>query len=206
MARAGLDKQVILEAAAEMADKDGLSSVTLKELANILGVRSPSLYNHVKGLDDLHYSLMLYGWKQLADEITLAAVGKSKDEAVKAMCKAYMNYTTKHPGVFNSMQWYNQYSTDEAMQVIEDLVTVIFQVLSSYNLSEEHMVHTVRMLRSFLQGFASIVNNGGFGNPLSLQESFDLSIDILLKGLDTFVNKHDANEKEDSNEKIFKND
>lgn len=189
MARAGLDKETVLQMTADMADKEGLSSVTLKELANRLGIRPPSLYNHVKGLDDLRNSLMLYGWKQLENEITVAAIGKSGDEAVKAMCKAYVNYATKHPGVFDAMQWYNQCSSDKAMQTTEGLVRVIFQVLSSYELDEEHMVHTVRMLRSFLQGFVSINNNGGFGNPVSVQKSFDLSVEIFLKGLVSFINE-----------------
>lgn len=190
MARAGLDKGTILQMAANMADEEGLTCVTLKEVANRLGIRPPSLYNHVKGLDDLRHSLMLYGWKQLENEITVSAIGKSGDEAVKSMCKAYVNYATKHPGVFDAMQWYNQYNTEESMQATEGLVSIIFQILSSYKLSEEHMVHIVRLLRSFLQGFASIINNGGFGNPLSLQESFDLSINILLKGLHSFVNEY----------------
>ncbi len=195
MARAGLDKEVILQMAADIADKEGMNHVTLKELAIRLGVRPPSLYNHVAGLDDLYTSLTLYGWKQLEQEVTKAAVGKSKDEAVKSMCQAYMDYTTKHPGIFNVMQSYNQYSTDEAMKATEGLVSIIFQVLSSYNLSQEHMVHTVRMFRSFLQGFATMVNNGGFGNPLSLQESFDLSINIFLKGLEFLVNGENFNKQ-----------
>lgn len=195
MTRAGLDKEVILQMAADIADKEGMNHVTLKELAARLGVRPPSLYNHVAGLDDLYTSLTLYGWKQLEQEVTKAAVGKSKDEAVKSMCQTYMNYTTKHPGIFNVMQSYNQYSTKEAMKATEGLVSIIFQVLSSYKLSQENMVHTVRMFRSFLQGFATMVNNGGFGNPLSLQESFDLSINIFLKGLEALVNGEDFNEK-----------
>lgn len=186
---ARINKQIVLQAAAEMADTGGLESVTLKALANKLGIRSPSLYNHVKSLEDLRVSLMLYGWTQLENEIMTAAVGKSGDDAVKAICKTFMVYATSHPGVFNAMEWYNQHSSDEAMQTTERMVTTIFNVLSSYKIENKHKVHLVRMFRSFLQGFISITNNKGFGNPVSLQESYDFAIDIILQGLHALSNE-----------------
>ena len=46
--RIGLTLQKIVETAAEIADANGIQEVTLASLAQTLGVRSPSLYNHVK--------------------------------------------------------------------------------------------------------------------------------------------------------------
>lgn len=46
MPRAGLDQQILLQAAAEIADQHGLDEMTLAMLANKLGIRTPSLYNH----------------------------------------------------------------------------------------------------------------------------------------------------------------
>lgn len=51
--RAGLDTQTLVLAAAELADEYGMEGVTLALLAAKLGVRSPSLYNHVNGLKEL---------------------------------------------------------------------------------------------------------------------------------------------------------
>ena len=53
MARADIDKTIIIKKAAEMANEIGLEKVTLKLLANQLNIKPPSLYNHIKGLDDL---------------------------------------------------------------------------------------------------------------------------------------------------------
>ncbi|MGV2686047.1 TetR family transcriptional regulator, partial [Clostridium perfringens] len=47
--RPGIDRLQLLQTAAELADQDGLHTVTLAALAGKLGVRSPSLYNHVDG-------------------------------------------------------------------------------------------------------------------------------------------------------------
>lgn len=47
--RIGLTLPKIVETAAEIADTNGIQEVTLASVAQRLGIRSPSLYNHVKG-------------------------------------------------------------------------------------------------------------------------------------------------------------
>jgi len=180
---AKIDRQTIIQAAADLADKDGLEKVTLKELAQILDIRSPSLYNHIEGLDELRTALMLHGWATLGIIITMSAVGKSGDDAVRAMCYAYRDYATAHPGVFEAMLWYNQHSSQEAARTTEELTKLIALVLAEYNLEENEKIHVSRMFRSFLQGFCSISNNNGFADPVSIQKSFDFGVEILIKGL-----------------------
>lgn len=88
-----------------------------------------------------------------------------------------------HPGVFEAMQWYNMYDSEECLQATNEIVSVIFQVLEAYDLPEEQKVHIVRMLRGFLQGFLSIEIHRGFGNSLSLEDTFEFSLKILLNGI-----------------------
>jgi AcrR family transcriptional regulator len=46
-----LSREVVVEGAASLADEKGLEAVTLTALASELGIRTPSLYNHVDGLE-----------------------------------------------------------------------------------------------------------------------------------------------------------
>lgn len=185
--KAGLDKDIILKAAADMADEEGITNVTLKALAEKLGVKPPSLYKHINGLKELNESLMLYGWKSLEKKMTRAAVGKSKEDAIRAIFYAYRDYVKEHPGVFEAMQWYNMYQSEKNLQATEEIVAVLFQVLSAYDLQEEQKVHIVRMFRVFLQGFLMVEIHGGFGNPASITESFDFSLEILLNGIENLA-------------------
>ena len=181
--KAGLDKDIILKTAVDLADAEGIANVTLKALAEKLGVKPPSLYKHINGLEELNKALMLYGWKSLEKKVTRAAVGKSKEDAIRAIFYAYRDYVKEHPGVFEAMQWYNMYQSEENLQATEEIVAVLFQVLSAYDLQEEQKVHIVRMFRVFLQGFLMVEIHGGFGNPVSITESFDFSLEILLNGI-----------------------
>lgn len=188
--RAGLDKTVIIEAAANMADTQGMSSVTLKDLAAKLGVKSPSLYKHISGLDELNQELMLYGWWSLEKNAIRAAVGKSKDDAIRAMFHAYRDYAKEHPGIFEAMQWYNMYNSEKNIQATEGIVDALFQILGSYDLANDQKVHLVRMFRGFLQGFLSIENHGGYGNPMPVAVTFDFALDIMLSGIHSLQQKN----------------
>ena len=182
--KVGLDKKTIIEAAANMADERGIANITLKVLATELGIKSPSLYKHFSGgLDELSKELMLYGWRLLEADIIHAAIGKSKDEAIRAICFAYRKFVAEHRGVFEAMQWYNMYQSDEHLQASQGVIAILFKVLDTYGVTEEQKVHIVRMLRGFLQGFSTIESHGGFGNPTPIDDTFEFALNTILKSI-----------------------
>lgn len=182
--KTGLDKTTIIKVAANIADEKGIANVTLKVLAEELGVKSPSLYKHFNGgLDELNKELMLYGWRSLESKITKSAIGKAKDDAVMAICYAYRNFASEHKGLFEAMQWYNMYQSEEHLQATQGMVSILFQVLDAYDLNEDQKVHIVRMFRGFLQGFSSIESHDGYGNPMSLNDSFDFALKTIINGI-----------------------
>ena len=50
--RAGLDQATVVGAAVELINREGVAALSLKRLADVLGVQTPSLYNHIAGLPD----------------------------------------------------------------------------------------------------------------------------------------------------------
>ena len=189
---ARIDTQIIIQSAANLADRNGLEKVTLKDLAEELGIRSPSLYNHIGGLDELRTMLMLHGWSQLGNSVAMSAVGKSGDDAVRSMCKSFREYSKAHQGVFEAMLWYNQNISQEAKQTTDELTKLVGLVLEVYKLKEDDKIHASRMFRSFLQGFCSIENNNSFADPISIDETFDFAVEILIQGLHIWQNKGNA--------------
>ena len=117
MPRIGIDKDTVIRRAAQMANEIGFENVTLKVLADDLGIKSPSLYNHIGGLEDVKRQIMIYGWKQMEE--------------------------------------------------------------------------CIRTLRGFLEGFALLVNNKAFGNPIAIEESFELSVHVLIEGIKTLEDKNE---------------
>ena len=43
--------------------------------------------------------------------------------------------------------------------------------------------HLLRTYRAFLEGFLLLVVHDSFGNPISVNDSFELSLDVLISGI-----------------------
>lgn len=183
MARVRLDKDRITEVTVKLVNEVGIEKVTLKMVADELGIQTPSLYNHIKSLDDLKKSLMIYGWKVLEHELLHSVAGVSGYDALRAMCYAFYDYATANPGVFNTMLWYNKFQDDESMGATSSLFDILYRIMESLHISQHNTEHLVRTFRSFLEGYCLLLNNGAFGNPISTKESFDVSVDVLMAGI-----------------------
>ncbi|WP_416150792.1 WHG domain-containing protein [Salipaludibacillus sp. HK11] len=189
MARKGLDIPIILRKATQLIDENGLDQISIGSLAKELEVRPPSLYNHLKGLDELKQRLAVYGVEKLYDYMVEAAVGRSKDDAVRALSKAYVRFGHEHPGLYEATFRAPNRSDSELQQAQEAVVQLIVRVFESYGLKGEMALHTVRGLRSLLHGFISIEQMDGFGLPLDLDESFSIIIDTYLEGIDSIAKR-----------------
>jgi AcrR family transcriptional regulator len=181
--RLGLDLPTIVEAAAEIADAYGIEEVTLASLAQKLGIRSPSLYNHVNGLTGLRTQLAIYGLKKLTHSINEALDDKTGDEAVHAIAAAYMAFARAHPGLYELTLRAPDAQEEEYESASRVLVELLVQTLSFYRLDREKSIHVVRGFRSYLHGFASIEQKGGFGMPQSVDESLKIVLQTYLTGL-----------------------
>lgn len=183
--RAGLNLQSIVQAATALADERGLHEVTLTVLAQKLGIRSPSLYNHVNGLPGLRREMALAGLDQLKDVLMHATVGRSEDKAIREMSRAYLEFARAHPGLYEATLYVSD-TDDEPLDTMKNQVLELFtQVLAGFELNDDALIHAIRGLRSVLHGFSSLERIGGFGLSVDVNQSFELIITTFLQGLHT---------------------
>ena len=183
MPRMGLDLHTILQAATDLADKEGVESVTLASLAKKLNVRPPSLYNHIEGLGGLRKKLAVHGLDILYNRLAQASIGRAKDEAVHSVSDAYITFAREHPGIYELTLHAGDPEDKELQRASSNVLDVTIQVLSGYGLEKDDVIHAVRGLRSILHGFSSLEQKGGFGLPLELDKSLHLLIDSYLAGI-----------------------
>jgi AcrR family transcriptional regulator len=184
MPRSGLDTARVVQEAARIADTDGLAEATLARVAQSLGVRAPSLYNHVEGLPGLLRLITILSLSELTDVMRDAAVGRSGEDALRSVARAYRGYALEHPGRYAAT--IRAPTPDDAELVGAGLraVEVIVAVLGAWGFTGDEVLHRVRVVRSALHGFISIEAGGGFGLPLSIDESFELMLQTLVAGLE----------------------
>jgi AcrR family transcriptional regulator len=188
MPRAGLDAEAVVAAAEALADADGLDALTLARLAKELGVRLPSLYVHVGGLDDLRRRLAARGARRLAAALNVATAGRARGDALAAMTAAYRAYAREHPGTYAALQRVPEPSDGEAVAAATEAVDAVRATLRGYDLEGDDAIHAARIVRAALHGFASLEAAGGFGIPLDVDETFTRLTAVLDRGLAGYVN------------------
>jgi AcrR family transcriptional regulator len=183
MPRAGLSTASVVASAAEIADAEGLDGLTLARLAASVGVRTPSLYNHVGSLDDVRRRVALVGLRELADTLRDAAVGRAGDDALMAVAAAYRDHARRHPGRYAATQRAPGAADDDLVAAAGAAVDVLLAILRGYGLEGDDAIHAARGVRSALHGFVALETSGGFGLPVDLDESFERMVAALARGL-----------------------
>lgn len=183
MPRAGLSRAQVVDAAARMADSDGLEQLTLAGVAAELGIRAPSLYNHVESRDQLLRELGLRGLRELGQALTEAAVGLSRHDAVQALAAAHRRYATEHPGLYAATIRAADPDDSDRIEAAQAAVRAVFAVLAGYGLEGDEVVHAARAFRSAVHGFSSLEAAGGFGMPADRDASFQQMVATLAAGM-----------------------
>jgi AcrR family transcriptional regulator len=173
MPRAGLSPTAVIDAAAAIADKDGLAAVTIARLATHFGVRPPSLYKHVNGLDGVYRGLALRGLAAANARLARVTVGKARDDALFALAHAYWHFARETPGLYAASLRAPKPGEKDLAAAGEALLGTVLAVIAGYGVTGSDALHATRGLRAIVHGFVSLDLAGGFRLKLDLEESFD---------------------------------
>ncbi|MEJ0047447.1 MAG: WHG domain-containing protein [Rhodospirillales bacterium] len=181
MAKVDLDR--IRQEAATLANRQGLDRLSMNELALALGIRPPSLYAHVSGIDAVKRLLALHGLALLDERAGRAAIGKAGPMAVRGLLMGYREFARANPGVYAATIPTPPPEDTEWRAAQDRLMTTFTACLEAYALNETDLVHALRGLRSLVHGFVAMETSAAFKNPVSRDESFAWLIDSFLASL-----------------------
>jgi AcrR family transcriptional regulator len=180
----GLTLEQVVAAAAEIADRDGLGALSLATLASRLGVRSPSLYNHVDGLAGLRRQLTLHASGLLAAELADRVEGLEGTEALRAIAEQLRSFALRHPGLYDSFLPAPTPEEDpEVAAALRAPVTVVASVLDGIDVDTMTVIPLIRALRASVHGFVDLELRGGFGLPDDIDDSFTTTIDLVIEAI-----------------------
>ena len=183
MARQGLTRADIIDAAIGMIESEGLHSFSLRELASRLHIKAASLYNHISSSDELYTEIGYYAISALKKAQIDAIAGKQRAEAVEALADAYHRFGKERPEIYKVILSLPMVKNDALQTAAGDIVEPIMAVLSGYRLAEEHKMHLQRVLRSIMHGFISQEEAGCFRHfPADVSDSYRMAVQgfILL--------------------------
>jgi AcrR family transcriptional regulator len=181
-----LTRNDVVQAAVKLLNTEGPDALTLNRLAGELGIRPPSLYNHIDGLPGLQRELSVLNARQIADSLGEAAIGRSGDDLFMDVAQAFRSYVKENPGLYlATLRASGRQETPDPnlMREEERALKIALAIMASLGLQNEDAVHGARAFRSMVHGFATLEVAGGFGLPQDCDESFRRLVDALAAGL-----------------------
>lgn len=176
----GLDHADVLDAGFTILDRDGAERVTLKAVADLLDVQSPSLYSHVAGLQGLLDDLAIAATAAFGEALRDSAIGIAGDDAVRAFAHAYRRWAIDHPARYGLTL--RSADRPERRTAGIGAVETMDTILAHYGLESREASRVGRSLRASLHGFVTLQAADALGRG-DHDASFEAVIDLFLDGL-----------------------
>lgn len=158
---ARLSRDSIVNAALTFLDRDGWDALTINALANQLGTKGPSLYNHVHSLDDLRRTVRMRVVGDIIDMLDTVGQGRSAEDAVMVMASAYRSYAHHHPGRYSAFTRMPLGGDDpEFTEATHAAAAPVIAVLSSFGLDADAAFHAALEFWSAMHGFVLLEMTG----------------------------------------------
>ncbi|MUL63947.1 TetR family transcriptional regulator [Mycobacterium sp. CBMA 234] len=156
-----LSRESIVNAALTFLDREGWDALTINALANQLGTKGPSLYNHVQSLDDLRRTVRMRVIDDIISMLNTVGEGRSRDDAVMSMASAYRSYAHHHPGRYSAFTRMPLGGDDpEYTAATHAAAGPIIAVLASYGLDGDDAFYASLEFWSALHGFVLLEMTG----------------------------------------------
>ena len=186
MAKKGLTKDIIINAALAQIEEKGLPVFSLRNLAASLEVQVSSLYNHIRGQNDLLAEVGMCAVKMLAGMEENAIKNRYRDEALFALADAYRLFAREHTELYHIIMGVHSLDIPVLESAAEKIAEPILRVISDYGICGELQIHYQRMLRSVMHGFFAHESSGGFSaSAIDKDASYRFSIRCIAARLNT---------------------
>ncbi|GHB36779.1 TetR family transcriptional regulator [Streptomyces viridiviolaceus] len=143
----GLTLDRIVEAAVEVADRDGLGAVSMRRIATELGTGTMSLYRYVPGKAEL-LDLMLDRVQHPSDDAAALGDGTWR-AALEAMARATLALYRRHPWLLEV----NQSRPILGPRALDGMEKVLARI-KSIGLSDPEMISAIIMIDGYVVGAA----------------------------------------------------
>jgi AcrR family transcriptional regulator len=91
----------IVDAARALLEEEGPEALSMRRLAERLGIRAPSIYKHLPDKQALENAIISAGFEEQAAVFEAAVAGA--DDPVRALATAYRTYARRHPHLYRLM-------------------------------------------------------------------------------------------------------
>ena len=173
-----LDREIVLATAEALVDRGDWRALTMTALANELGVKVPSLYNHVPNLEALRGELQNRTLREIGVLLNRKAMGRTGETAMRALAAEFRRYAKAHPGRYDlAMQAPVDLEGFAAASV--DAGAALHAVIRSYGIDDSSLELQLSAFAA-LHGVLVLEHNGYFPPMIDTEQVFEHVLDTIL--------------------------
>ncbi len=171
----------IIAATKRLVRKHGADRVTLKDVAQAVGIRAPSLYKRFTDRNALLSQVKDDVIAELLAVLTDATSGtKSPRRRLLAMARAYRAFAKAYPELYRLV--FAPELKDEELLAERRLAEPVLVCMVDL-VGEDNALAGARSITSLLHGFCTLEIEGNFRFGGSVNDAFEFSVSALLDGI-----------------------
>ena len=191
VARKGLNTDRIVEVAAELIAERGFDQFSLRELADRLGVKTASLYNHISSLSELTSNIGQLVFERMAGQLYSRTEDALPFDTLYHIAIGYRKFAKQNPELYKTIVKIPSTGSSDLIEKGQSLVHSLYPVLEACGLSEDDIIHFSRTIRSAMHGFVTLEEAGFFGTAVDADESYSYMVKALIQPLKTELGRKD---------------
>lgn len=177
-----INRESIIETARELIEAQGIDAVTLRMVADTLGVKPPSLYRYIK-----NKNAMLLAVNEVTNQELTKVIMKADDastsltERLVRMALAYRQYAHEHP-ICYAMAMGSNAEIRPSQDMLVQLILPLQDLFAQFTDEEQSLV-ALRGAFAMLHGWVSLEISQQLQRGGDLNAHFEQSFRAYLAGL-----------------------
>jgi AcrR family transcriptional regulator len=184
--RPRLDREQVVVAAEAIVDEAGWDGLTMAALAVRLGMRAPSLYNHVANIEALRAEVQNRTMLQLGRELANAAMGRAGRDGFAEMALTYRSYARRYPHRYDGVTR-APIDRDAFGAAAEPANAALSAIVRSYGVEPDEILLAQLAVFASLHGAVALEINGFFANVIDPDRLYDSVVDAADRHLLAFA-------------------
>ena len=177
-AHAQTSTAAIVAAGRRLMEEHGIDALTMRDVADAVGVRAPSLYKRVRNRSDLLRLIL----EDVADELTLAldtAAGSGDPVAdLRAMAAAYRRFAHANPVTYTLLMFPPHVMPGATARSVRSSATLLRTIAEVAG--QAHTLPAARLMVAWAHGFITMELAGAFRLGGDVEQAWDFGLDRIL--------------------------
>lgn len=175
-------RRQIIGAARRLLSRSRAGELSLKALAEAVGVRAPSLYKHFEGRAAILREVAADVARELATRQLDAAAAGPVDERLKAVARVQREYARKKPRLYALL--FDPTSPEAAppADASKAQIDTLLALLERW-MGPGHVLEGARLLVAYTHGFAMMERSAAFRLGGDVDEAFEFGLGRLVASL-----------------------